>query len=90
MKPLLRGFRLLVERQRLKRDNKAKAHLDLWLRGKAPSTDLRKWFAHDPAKWEDISVRYERELRESTDLVREGSGTEELGDYGYPDVCRTW
>jgi len=64
------GFRVLGERQRLKRDNKARAHLDLWQRGKAPSTDLRKWFAHDPAKWENIPVRYEKELRESTGLVR--------------------
>jgi len=39
-------------------------------RGKRRVPILWEWFAHDPAKWEDISVRYEKELRESTVLVR--------------------
>jgi len=64
------GFRVLVERLWPRGITKAEAHLDLWLREIAPSTDLRKWFAHDPAKWEDFSVRYEKELEGKRDLVR--------------------
>jgi hypothetical protein len=35
----------------------------------APSTGLRKWFAHDPSKWEEFSVRYEKELAENREMV---------------------
>ena len=38
--------------------------LDDWLRDLAPSTELRKWFGHDPAKWRQLERRYRRELRE--------------------------
>jgi uncharacterized protein YeaO (DUF488 family) len=48
---------------------KTEAHLDLWMREMAPSTDLRKWFAHDPSKWEEFSVRYEKELAENSELI---------------------
>jgi uncharacterized protein YeaO (DUF488 family) len=64
------GFRVLVERLWPRGITKAEAHLDLWQREIAPSTDLRKWFAHDPAKWEEFSVRYEKELEGKRDLVR--------------------
>jgi len=56
------GFRVLVERLWPRGIKKAEAHLDLWMREVAPSSDLRKWFAHDPAKWEEFSERYEKEL----------------------------
>lgn len=64
------GFRVLVERLWPRGITKAEAHLDRWEREIAPSTDLRKWFAHDPAKWEEFSVRYEKELEGRPDLVR--------------------
>lgn len=63
------GFRVLVERLWPRGITKAEAHLDLWMREIAPSSDLRKWFAHDPAKWEEFSVRYEKELDKNRELV---------------------
>jgi uncharacterized protein YeaO (DUF488 family) len=63
------GFRVLVERLWPRGITKAEAHLDLWLKEIAPSTDLRKWFAHDPTKWEEFSGRYEMELAEKGELV---------------------
>jgi uncharacterized protein YeaO (DUF488 family) len=63
------GFRVLVERLWPRGIKKADAHLDLWMKEIAPSSDLRKWFAHDPAKWEEFSKRYEKELAENSELV---------------------
>lgn len=50
----------------------AKADLlcDLWLKEAAPSTDLRKWFGHDPERFEEFSRRYEKELDEAHDAVK--------------------
>ena len=42
---------------------KDKAQIDVWLKELAPSTELRKWFAHDPARWREFGARYRRELR---------------------------
>lgn len=39
------------------------AHIDEWLRAVAPSDELRRWFAHDPARWEEFRRRYRDELR---------------------------
>ncbi len=64
------GFRVLVERLWPRGIKKAEAHFDVWMKEIAPSTDLRKWFAHDPAKWEEFSVRYEKELVENSDIVK--------------------
>ena len=63
------GFRVLVERLWPRGIKKAEAHIDVWMKEIAPSTDLRKWFAHDPAKWEEFSKRYEKELDENSELV---------------------
>jgi uncharacterized protein YeaO (DUF488 family) len=56
------GFRVLVDRiwpRGVKRDE---ANIDLWLKDAAPSTELRKWFGHDPAKWRGFEDRYRAEL----------------------------
>jgi uncharacterized protein YeaO (DUF488 family) len=37
--------------------------VDLWLKDVAPSNELRKWFAHDPAKWPEFKTRYKAELK---------------------------
>lgn len=63
------GFRVLVERLWPRGVTTTEAHIDLWLKEIAPSTDLRKWFAHDPSKWVEFSVRYETELAEKKELV---------------------
>lgn len=56
------GFRVLVDRIWPRGLSKQKAALDLWLKDIAPSTQLRKWFAHDPAKWDGFKERYFKEL----------------------------
>jgi uncharacterized protein YeaO (DUF488 family) len=56
------GTRILVERLWPRGLSKAKVHVDAWLKEVAPSTDLRKWFGHDPGKWPQFRQRYFREL----------------------------
>jgi len=63
------GLRVLVERLWPRGVTREKARLDLWFKEIAPSTGLRKWFAHDPEKWEMFVERYEKELSEKRDLV---------------------
>lgn len=46
-----------------------RAKVDLWLRGVAPSTELRKWFSHDPEKWEEFQRRYLAELQLHSDQL---------------------
>jgi len=63
------GFRILVDRLWPRGISKEKIKVDLWLREIAPSNDLRKWFSHDPKKWEDFKIRYERELKGKQELL---------------------
>jgi uncharacterized protein YeaO (DUF488 family) len=59
------GQRVLVERlwpRGLKRED---ARLDEWLREIAPSDGLRRWFGHDPARWEEFQARYRQELADA-------------------------
>ena len=48
------GIRILVERLWPRGLSKEKAKVDIWLKDAAPSTELRKWFGHDPEKWGDF------------------------------------
>lgn len=57
------GLRILVERLWPRGLSKQAANIDLWIRDIAPSTELRKWFNHDPAKWDAFQRRYSAELR---------------------------
>jgi uncharacterized protein YeaO (DUF488 family) len=57
------GYRILVDRLWPRGVSKEKAHIDLWLKDVAPSTELRKWFGHDPAKWADFKKKYIVELK---------------------------
>lgn len=61
------GARLLVERLWPRGLKKEAAKLDGWLREVAPSTELRKWFSHDRAKWPDFQRRYHAELNRHPD-----------------------
>ena len=63
------GFRVLVERLWPRGLKKADAALDLWLKEIAPSPELRQWFSHDPAKWEEFCRRYWAELADHPDAV---------------------
>jgi uncharacterized protein YeaO (DUF488 family) len=56
------GTRILVERLWPRGLTKARAKLDLWLKDVAPSPQLRQWFGHDPAKWEQFERKYYKEL----------------------------
>ena len=56
------GFRVLVDRIWPRGIKKADAAIDLWLKEVAPSTELRRWFGHDPAKWTEFRKRYAAEL----------------------------
>jgi uncharacterized protein YeaO (DUF488 family) len=56
------GTRVLVERLWPRGLSKAEAHVDVWLREVAPSTELRRWYGHDPEKWEEFQRRYRAEL----------------------------
>lgn len=57
------GARILVDRLWPRGLTKEKAKVDLWLKEIAPSTELRKWFGHDPDKWEEFQKRYLAELK---------------------------
>ena len=57
------GTRVLVDRLWPRGVGKDAAALDLWLKELAPSTGLRKWFGHDPARWTEFQQRYAEELR---------------------------
>lgn len=57
------GLRILVDRIWPRGVSKEKAKLDRWMKEIAPSTELRKWFGHDPDKWPEFKRRYEEELK---------------------------
>ena len=63
------GHRVLVERLWPRGLSKADAAIDLWARDVAPSTELRRWFDHDPRKWEAFKRRYHAELEAHPDSV---------------------
>lgn len=70
------GERILVERLWPRGLTKERAKIDLWLKDIAPSTELRKWFGHDPERWEEFRRRYRAELEsnpEPVDLLRRKS-----------------
>jgi uncharacterized protein YeaO (DUF488 family) len=65
------GFRILVERLWPRGITKEQAGIDLWMKEIAPSAELRKWFQHDPEKWDEFQKRYRAELKENGDAVKE-------------------
>lgn len=63
------GYRVLVDRLWPRGVSKERLRIDEWCRDVAPSDELRKWFGHDPALWEEFLDRYGEELTEHDDLV---------------------
>ena len=63
------GFRLLVDRLWPRGLSKERAKVDLWMREISPSTELRKWYSHDPRKWDAFRQRYAHELGGRKDLL---------------------
>ena len=58
------GHRVLVDRIWPRGRTKAALRLDAWARALGPSTRLRRWFGHDPARWPEFRERYQAELEE--------------------------
>ena len=63
------GTRVLIDRLWPRGVSKAAAAVDLWLKDVAPSTELRKWFGHDPARWAEFQDRYAQELGQHPQAV---------------------
>lgn len=63
------GLRILVDRLWPRGLAKSGAHIDHWEKEIAPSDGLRRWFAHDTAKWDEFSRRYGDELRHNAEAV---------------------
>ena len=63
------GLRILVERLWPRGVSKQKAQIDLWLKALAPSTELRQWYGHDPARWPQFRKRYRAELKGQGNLL---------------------
>ena len=63
------GFRILVDRLWPRGISKNRADIGLWLREIAPSDELRKWFSHEPKKWDEFVKKYREELQAKGKLV---------------------
>lgn len=73
------GRRVLVDRLWPRGVAKDTAHIDEWLREIAPSNDLRKWFGHEPARWEEFRRRYREELQGEKALLEDLRGEARQG-----------
>lgn len=62
------GFRVLVDRIWPRGLKKSEARIDCWMKEIAPSSELRKWFNHDPKKWDGFFDRYTREVEKQDGL----------------------
>lgn len=65
------GYRVLIDRLWPRGVSKADAHLDEWARELAPSSELRRWFGHDPARFDEFRRRYLDELAAHEEKLRE-------------------
>lgn len=63
------GRRILVDRLWPRGVSKMEARLDDWLKDLAPSTELRKWFGHDPQRWNEFRRRYRSELARRPEML---------------------
>ena len=73
------GMRVLVDRLWPRGVRKADIAIDRWLKDVAPSTELRRWFAHDPDRWDDFRRRYKAELSHKTEVLTELEGCARKG-----------
>ena len=65
------GYRVLVDHVWPRGVSRERARLDEWARELAPSDELRRWFSHDPARFDEFRARYRRELVDRRDHVLE-------------------
>ncbi|HEY1299205.1 MAG TPA: DUF488 domain-containing protein [Stellaceae bacterium] len=68
------GMRILVDRLWPRGVKKADAAIDRWMKELAPSSELRRWFGHQPERWSEFRRRYRAELERHPDLVAELRG----------------
>jgi len=75
------GLRVLVDRVWPRGLSRADAAIDHWLKDVAPSAGLRKWFGHDPNKWDELCRRYAAELDQRDEAIaflREAARTQRV------------
>ena len=65
------GTRILIDRLWPRGVSKEAAALDLWMKGIAPTAELRKWVGHDPARWDEFRRRYGDEVNSNTELFNQ-------------------
>ena len=63
------GFRILIDRLWPRGLSKEKAKVDLWLKETAHSNERRKWFNHDPEKWQEFAKRYKAEIKKNIEAL---------------------
>lgn len=65
------GYRILVDRLWPRGISKQAAAIDLWMKDIGPSSELRQWFGHEPAKWPEFREKYHKELTAKEDMLEE-------------------
>ncbi len=75
-----KGYRVLIDRVWPRGLKKEQVRADAWLKEIAPSTELRKWFNHDPERWPEFKKRYFRELGSHPDVVGQVEEKARKGD----------
>lgn len=63
------GRRILVDRLWPRGLKKEEAAIEIWMKAIAPSTELRKWYGHDPVRWDEFQRRYRKELEEHGEAI---------------------
>jgi uncharacterized protein YeaO (DUF488 family) len=74
------GFRILVDRLWPRGISKDEIKMDCWLKEIGPSNELRKWFGHDPDKWDDFKDKFFQELDQKKELVDQIAAKAREGD----------
>ena len=65
------GLRILVDKLWPRGLSKDKANIQFWAKNVAPSNEIRKWYNHDPVKWEEFKERYFSELNSNSEAIKE-------------------
>ena len=63
------GKRILIDRLWPRGIRREDVKVDEWLKDIAPSNELRKWFSHDPSKWQEFKKRYKKELEKKPEII---------------------
>lgn len=80
------GVRILIDRLWPRGIKKEDLKMDEWIREVAPSDELRKWFSHDPNRWDEFKRRYLDEIKEKEEFRRLVKLAREEGSRGIKDI----